>query len=66
MQHVIIICVVVGASTLEKPSEEQDRRKCSAPPEEDGVVRGKFAIAGYKELPSFEVMLQAASKLVQK
>ena len=32
----------------------------------DGVVRGKFAIAGYKELPSFEVMLQAASKLVQK
>ena len=32
----------------------------------DGVVRGKFAIAGYKERPSFEVMLQAASKLVQK
>ena len=32
----------------------------------NSVVRGKFAIAGYKERPSFEVMLQAASELVQK
>ena len=32
----------------------------------NGVVRGKFAIAGYKERPSFELMLQAASALVQK
>lgn len=30
----------------------------------NGVVRGKFAIAGYKERPSFEVMLEAASGLV--
>lgn len=32
----------------------------------NGVVRGKFAIAGYKERPLFELMLQAASALVQK
>ena len=32
----------------------------------NGVVRGKFAIAGYKERPSCEVMLQAASGLVRK
>ena len=31
----------------------------------NGVVRGKFAIASYKERPSFELMLQAASALVQ-